>query len=62
MSAPTWADITKWAADEIETARTELELPGDPTSLRARIAVLRELIAQGSPKPKPEMPESVPYT
>lgn len=60
----TWAEVQGWAKSEIEKARTALETESDVTaaaSLRARIAVMRDLLSlKSQPKP-PDIPAPVAY-
>jgi hypothetical protein len=62
---PTWGDIKKWAEAEIEKARTALEVvgttPADTEQQRARIVVMRELIALKTITPLPVIPGPVSY-
>lgn len=60
-TAPTWDDVKTWADAAIERARTDLEQPGNPEPLRARIAALRDVLALGTKPPPPEIPPAVGY-
>lgn len=59
-----WGEVQSWAKSEIETARTALETETAPEStaaLRARIAVMRDLLnLKTQPKPA-EIPGPVSY-
>jgi hypothetical protein len=57
---PTWADIKKWAEADIEKSRSLLEA-ADSEAVRARIAVMRDLLALKSLPPVPVIPGPVSY-
>lgn len=62
---PTFADVLSWAKTELETARTALESSDlnelETGILRARIAVMREVIAFPTKQPAPIIPSAPAY-
>lgn len=55
----TWRAIAAWAVNEIERAQQELERVGQDQRqadvCRGRIAAVREMLAQASPAPRPDI-------